>query len=105
MSVEAGEKKTATASHDEVAAEENMDNKDKMLVFLRIVGFDGFGLYDHRRISPRQRFAFGGDSASDIARRQSQRHSNSSSDSHNKILDGFYKSLFLNVSQFHCFNV
>jgi hypothetical protein len=34
-----------------VAAEENMDNKDKMLIFLRIVGFDGFGLYDHRRIS------------------------------------------------------
>jgi hypothetical protein len=34
-----------------VAAEENMDNKDKMLIFLRIVGFDGFDLYDHRRIS------------------------------------------------------
>ena len=52
------------------------------LVFLCLVGLDGLGLDNDCRVAARERAAFGGDGARDIAGCQSQCHGNGCGNSH-----------------------
>ena len=69
-----------------------------VLVLFRVIRLNRLRLDDDGSIATGQRPTLGRDGASHVARRQSQRHRNGSSDSHSKVLDGFDKPLFLNIS-------
>ena len=67
------------------------------LIFLRVIGLDGFGLDDDGGIAAGEGAAFGGDGAGDIARGESQCHGDSGSDGDDEVLDGLPQPLFLYI--------
>ena len=66
-----------------------------VLILLRIIRLDGFGLDDDGRVSPGEGAAFGGDGARDVAGRQSQSHGNGGGKGHCQVLDRLREALFL----------
>lgn len=67
------------------------------LVFLRVVGLDGFRLDDDCGVATGERLALGGDGARHIARGESQCHGNSRGHSQCQVLNRLNKALFLNL--------
>ena len=67
------------------------------LQFLGVVGLDGFGLDDDSGVAAGEGAAFGGDGACDIARGESQCHSDGGSNGHDQVLDGLPQPLFLYI--------
>ena len=67
------------------------------LQFLSVVGLNRLGLDNDSGIALCERTALGGDSACDIARGQSECHSDSGSDRHHQVLNGLPEAFFLNI--------
>ena len=68
-----------------------------LLILLGVVRLDGLGLDYYCRVATGERTALGGDSACDIARGQSECHSDGSGDGHHQVLDGLPEAFFLNI--------
>ena len=67
------------------------------LIFLGVIGLDGLGLDDDGGVAAGEGAAFGGDGAGDIARGESQCHSDGGSDGHDEVLNGLPQALFLYI--------
>ena len=67
------------------------------LIFLGVVGLDGFGLDDDGGIAAGEGAALGGDGAGDIARGESQCHGDGGSDGDDEVLDSLPQPLFLYI--------
>ena len=68
------------------------------LIFLGVVGLDGFGLDNDGGVAAGEGAALGGDGAGDIARGESQCHGDSGGDGHDEVLNGLPQALFLYIS-------
>ena len=66
-----------------------------VLVLFRVIRLNRLRLDDDGSIAASQRTALGRDGASDVARRQSQRHRYSRGYRHRQVLNRLHKALFL----------